>query len=419
MSTRPATSDKSFALIEKAVAGILDKGAVPVVLGGDHSITYPVIKAFARKHKPLDILHFDAHPDLYEDLYGDRLSHACPFARIMEDGLAQNLVQVGIRAATPDHKAKATKHGVRMIEMKEIHEPLFLKFANPLYISFDLDALDPAFAPGVSHHEPGRTFDAAGHPDHPGPEGQDRGIRHRRTQRVPGRLRHHRRRGVQALPGRSRERSSGREDVGKSRPPINHPPETRDVAQSWVVIVFWAMAVSLAAFVLARTAGERLQPRPGARGTRRLARGEAIEHFKGRDGEVSDREQAVLFKSESFLASCRLFLRLDRGAVGLLPFGYLRTNLYNAFAYLARSFRDLEDEMKKAGSCPTPFPTAGRSSTAWTTSSPEWPSADNLSYLHQKYVKARDATVYMIERLRRRLCPSRVQGPGEHLSLQL
>jgi agmatinase len=147
--------DKSFALIEKAVAGILDKGAVPVVLGGDHSITYPVIKAFARKHKPLDILHFDAHPDLYGDLYGDRLSHACPFARIMEDGLAQNLVQVGIRAATPDHKATALKHGVRMIEMKEIHDPLFLKFANPLYISFDLDALDPAFAPGVSHHEPG------------------------------------------------------------------------------------------------------------------------------------------------------------------------------------------------------------------------------------------------------------------------
>ena len=147
--------DKSFGLTEKAVAGILDKGAVPVVLGGDHSITYPVIKAFARKHKPLDILHFDAHPDLYEDLYGDRLSHACPFARIMEGGLAQNLVQVGIRAATPDHKARALKHGVRMIEMKDIRDPLFLKFANPLYISFDLDALDPAFAPGVSHHEPG------------------------------------------------------------------------------------------------------------------------------------------------------------------------------------------------------------------------------------------------------------------------
>ena len=82
-------ADKTFAAIEKDVAAILAKGAVPIVLGGDHSITYPVLKAFGPRFKALDILHFDAHPDLYEDLYGDRLSHACPFARIMEDGLAQ------------------------------------------------------------------------------------------------------------------------------------------------------------------------------------------------------------------------------------------------------------------------------------------------------------------------------------------
>ena len=147
--------DKSFALTEKAVAAILDKGAVPIVLGGDHSITYPVLKAFARRFKPLDVLHFDAHPDLYDDLYGDRLSHACPFARILEDGLAASVVQVGLRAVTAAHRARALKHGVRMIEMKDILEPLHLRFANPVYISFDMDALDPAFAPGVSHHEPG------------------------------------------------------------------------------------------------------------------------------------------------------------------------------------------------------------------------------------------------------------------------
>ncbi len=147
--------DKTFALIEKAVARVLEKGAVPIILGGDHSITYPVLKAFARVHKPLDVLHFDAHPDLYDDLYGDRLSHACPFARILEDGLAAGVVQVGVRAVTSAHRAKALKHGVRMIEMKEIQDPLHLKFANPVYISFDMDALDPAFAPGVSHHEPG------------------------------------------------------------------------------------------------------------------------------------------------------------------------------------------------------------------------------------------------------------------------
>ena len=147
--------DKSFALIEKGVAAILAKGAAPIVIGGDHSITYPVLKAFARTFKPLDVLHFDAHPDLYEDLYGDRLSHACPFARILEDGLAASVVQVGVRAITADHRAKALKAGVRMIEMKDIDGPLHLRFTNPVYISFDLDALDPAFAPGVSHHEPG------------------------------------------------------------------------------------------------------------------------------------------------------------------------------------------------------------------------------------------------------------------------
>jgi arginase len=147
--------DKSFALIEKGVAAILDKGAVPIVLGGDHSITYPVLKAFARHFKPLDVLHFDAHPDLYDDLYGDRLSHACPFARIVEDGLAASVVQVGVRAITAAHRARALKGGVRMVEMKDIQDPLHLRFANPVYISFDMDALDPAFAPGVSHHEPG------------------------------------------------------------------------------------------------------------------------------------------------------------------------------------------------------------------------------------------------------------------------
>lgn len=147
--------DKTFALTERAVAAILARGAVPLVLGGDHSITYPVLKAFARTHKPLDVLHFDAHPDLYDELYGDRLSHACPFARVVEDGLAASIVQVGVRAITAEHRAKALKTGVRMVEMKDIQDPLHLRFTNPVYISFDLDALDPAFAPGVSHHEPG------------------------------------------------------------------------------------------------------------------------------------------------------------------------------------------------------------------------------------------------------------------------
>jgi agmatinase len=147
--------DRTFHGIETAVAAILKKKAGPIILGGDHSITYPIMKAMAKAYRRLDILHFDAHPDLYEDLYGDRLSHACPFARIMEDGLAESLVQIGVRAATASQRANARRHGVRMVEMKDFRDGLTLTFKNPLYISFDLDSLDPAFAPGVSHQEAG------------------------------------------------------------------------------------------------------------------------------------------------------------------------------------------------------------------------------------------------------------------------
>ncbi len=147
--------EEIFSRIEKRIYEILDRDAVPILLGGDHSVSYPIVRAFSRMYANLDILHFDAHPDLYEELYGDRYSHACPFARIVEEGWVEHLVQVGIRAATGQQRDLAKKHGVRMIEMKDIREDIKLDFSNPLYISFDMDALDPAFAPGVSHHEPG------------------------------------------------------------------------------------------------------------------------------------------------------------------------------------------------------------------------------------------------------------------------
>ncbi|OGD19939.1 MAG: agmatinase [Candidatus Aminicenantes bacterium RBG_13_59_9] len=141
--------------IQAALAPVLARGAAPIVLGGDHSVTYPVVKALSRIYPALDILHFDAHPDLYDELYDDRYSHACTFARIMEEELARTLVQVGIRAASPPQRDNARKYGVRLIEMKDLPGRLALTFRNPLFISFDMDALDPAFAPGVSHHEAG------------------------------------------------------------------------------------------------------------------------------------------------------------------------------------------------------------------------------------------------------------------------
>jgi agmatinase len=141
--------------IESKVFSVVEKEAVPILLGGDHSISYPIVKAVAKKFSSLDILHFDAHPDLYEELYGDRYSHACPFMRILEEGLVKNLVQVGIRASVGEHWKKAAAYHVRMVEMASFSDGLELVFDNPLYISFDIDALDPAFAPGVSHRVPG------------------------------------------------------------------------------------------------------------------------------------------------------------------------------------------------------------------------------------------------------------------------
>lgn len=141
--------------VETRVEEILNRQGRPIVLGGDHSITLPVVRAMARTYPDLDILHFDAHPDLYEELYGDRFSHACPFARILEEGLVKDLVQVGIRASTGAHRQKAAAFNVRTIPMRGWQNDVALAFSSPLYISFDADVLDPAFAPGVSHHEPG------------------------------------------------------------------------------------------------------------------------------------------------------------------------------------------------------------------------------------------------------------------------
>jgi agmatinase len=141
--------------IEASVSSLLAQDLRPISLGGDHSITHPIIKAIARAYPALSILHFDAHPDLYHDFRGNPHSHASPFARIMEEKLVQRLVQVGIRTMNGHQREQATRFGVEVIEMKDLTERLELTFDTPVYVSVDMDALDPAFAPGVSHREPG------------------------------------------------------------------------------------------------------------------------------------------------------------------------------------------------------------------------------------------------------------------------
>jgi len=150
-----AVAGADFAEIEQAVGELLEKRESPVSLGGDHSVTYPILKAFARRYRELTIVHFDAHPDLYDEFEGSRVSHACPFARIMEERLATRLVQIGIRTLNRPQREQAEKFGVEIVPMSALPAYERLKIRGPIYISFDMDVLDPAFAPGISHREPG------------------------------------------------------------------------------------------------------------------------------------------------------------------------------------------------------------------------------------------------------------------------
>jgi agmatinase len=141
--------------IERGISAIAATGARVLALGGDHAITYPVVRAQASRHPGLTLVHIDAHPDLYDEFEGDRLSHACPFARIMEEKLVGRLVQIGIRTLNAPQRAQVERFGVELVEMKDFRPDLVVVAAGPVYVSVDLDGLDPAAAPGVSHPEPG------------------------------------------------------------------------------------------------------------------------------------------------------------------------------------------------------------------------------------------------------------------------
>jgi agmatinase len=144
-----------FQTIREAIKNFLSSGHKVMSLGGDHSVSYPIIEAHKPFYPDLHILHFDAHADLYDNFDDNPYSHASPFARIMETGGIASLTQIGIRTLEPHQRAQAKRFGVNQIEMKNFSMDFIRELKGPLYISLDFDALDPAFAPGVSHHEPG------------------------------------------------------------------------------------------------------------------------------------------------------------------------------------------------------------------------------------------------------------------------
>jgi Arginase/agmatinase/formimionoglutamate hydrolase, arginase family len=145
----------SWNVIGTRVSEVLNEGRPLICLGGDHAISHPIVRAVHRRHSTLTLLHFDAHPDIYDDFQKNPRSHASPFARIMEQGLADRLIQVGIRTATAHQREQMQRFGVEAFEASSFRDDVRMEFSTPVYISLDIDAIDPAYAPGVSHRESG------------------------------------------------------------------------------------------------------------------------------------------------------------------------------------------------------------------------------------------------------------------------
>ena len=162
----PEDPAQARTVIEQRVRHIVASGHRPLLLGGDHSITYPILRGFSGRAEAPSVLHLDAHGDLYDEFPlrrdgdgepGDRYSHACPFARVMEERLATRLIQVGVRTLNAHQRAQAAKFGVEVLGADRWRDalPQIARLRGALYISLDLDVLEPMLAPGLSHPEPG------------------------------------------------------------------------------------------------------------------------------------------------------------------------------------------------------------------------------------------------------------------------
>ncbi len=151
------TFDEVVGKVERVV-GERYRGELFLFLGGDHSITYAAFRALRRVAGRMGLIYFDAHPDLYPSYDGDPYSHACTLRRLVEEGLVrgEDVVIVGVRAPTPEQARFAEEHGISIIDVVEARRnPGINVSASPVYLSFDLDVLDPAYAPGVGNPEPG------------------------------------------------------------------------------------------------------------------------------------------------------------------------------------------------------------------------------------------------------------------------
>jgi len=164
----PADPARTHAAIERTVGEVVAAGAIPLVLGGDHSIAEPDIRACAAKHGPVGLVHFDTHTDTGTEVYGVEVSHGTPMYRLVEQGHVdpKRYVQIGLRGYWPGPKEFAwqEEHGITSFFMHDVRRlaidavverTVELVGAGPAYLTVDVDVLDPAFAPGTGTPEPG------------------------------------------------------------------------------------------------------------------------------------------------------------------------------------------------------------------------------------------------------------------------
>jgi agmatinase len=164
----PAEAARTHEAIERTVGEVVSAGAIPIVLGGDHSIAEPDIRACAARHGPLGLVHFDTHTDTGTEVFGVEVSHGTPMYRLVQQGHIdpKRYVQIGLRGYWPGPKEFAWQeehgitsffmHDVRELGIREVIErTLGLVGAGPTYVTVDVDVLDPAFAPGTGTPEPG------------------------------------------------------------------------------------------------------------------------------------------------------------------------------------------------------------------------------------------------------------------------
>ena len=164
----PADPERTHAAIEATVSEVLDAGAVPIVLGGDHGIAEPDMRACARRHGPLSLVHFDTHTDTGTEVFGVEVSHGTPMYRLVEAGHVdpERYVQIGLRGYWPGEaefgwQAERRITSFFMHEVREhgiedvVARAIGVAGEGPVFLSVDVDVLDPAFAPGTGTPEPG------------------------------------------------------------------------------------------------------------------------------------------------------------------------------------------------------------------------------------------------------------------------